>query len=681
MRINKRVRKEQLEKTLASHTTMESHYQPIENYGIIGNLRTAALVGMDGSIDWLCLPYFDSPSVFAAILDDRKGGRFRIAPAGEDFRRKQFYWPDTAVLVTRFLDDDGVGEVEDYMPVGGAGTVPDELVRRVRVVRGRVAFRLECRPAFDYARAAHQLHLGPHGARFDGPGLSLDLAAPVPLERDGDGVVADFTLGEGEKATFVLRGLGPNDPLRCCPGHDEAEELFRNTVGYWRRWLSKSTYTGRWREMVHRSALTLKLLSFEPTGAIVAAPTCSLPEAIGGQRNWDYRYTWIRDAAFTLYGLLRIGFTEEAARFRGWLENRWQEAGGNGTGPLQLMYGIDGRAELTEETLDHLEGYRGSRPVRIGNAAYRQLQLDIYGELMDAVYLHNKYVGPVSYDGWVRLRRLVDWLCDNWKREDEGMWEVRGGRRHFVHSKVMSWVALDRSLRLADKRSFPADRARWLAVRDEIYEEVMTRGWDPGRKAFVQAYDSKSLDASSLLMPLVFFMAPNDPRMLSTVDAIRQPADVGGLAADGLVYRYDSAAAPDGLSGREGTFNMCSFWLVEALTRAGRTDPQRLEDARLLFEQMLGYANHLGLYGEQTGTSGQALGNFPQAFTHLALISAAFNLDRASGPGESARLPYWQSPWHTAKALAKPVVHGGRILFLQPFRCVEFNVWSCHFDW
>ncbi len=610
---------------------MESHYQPIENYGIIGNLRTAALVGMDGSIDWLCLPYFDSPSVFAAILDDRKGGRFRIAPAGEDFRRKQFYWPDTAVLVTRFLDDDGVGEIEDYMPVGGAGTVPDELVRRVRVVRGRVAFRLECRPAFDYARAAHQLHLGPNGARFDGPGLSLDLAAPVPLERDGDGVVADFTLGEGEKATFVLRGLGPNDPLRCCPGHDEAEELFRNTVGYWRRWLSKSTYTGRWREMVHRSALTLKLLSFEPTGAIVAAPTCSLPEAIGGQRNWDYRYTWIRDAAFTLYGLLRIGFTEEAARFRGWLENRWQEAGGNGTGPLQLMYGIDGRAELTEETLDHLEGYRGSRPVRIGNAAYRQLQLDIYGELMDAVYLHNKYVGPVSYDGWVRLRRLVDWLCDNWKREDEGMWEVRGGRRHFVHSKVMSWVALDRSLRLADKRSFPADRARWLAVRDEIYEEVMTRGWDPGRKAFVQAYDSKSLDASSLLMPLVFFMAPNDPRMLSTVDAIRQPADVGGLAADGLVYRYDSAAAPDGLSGREGTFNMCSFWLVEALTRAGRTDPQRLEDARLLFEQMLGYANHLGLYGEQTGTSGQALGNFPQAFTHLALISAAFNLDRALG--------------------------------------------------
>jgi GH15 family glucan-1,4-alpha-glucosidase len=610
---------------------MGSGYQPIEDYGLIGNLHTAALVGMDGSIDWLCLPHFDSPSVFAAILDCQKGGRFRIAPAGEDFRRKQFYWPDTAVLVTRFLHDDGVGQIEDYMPVGGTRTVPDELVRRVAVVRGQVAFRLECRPAFDYARGGHQVHLVGDGARFDGPGLSLGLAAAVPLRLDGDGVITDFTLREGEKVTFVLSCLDPEDRPGRCPDVVEAEELFRDTVAYWRRWLSKCTYTGRWREMVHRSAMTLKLLSFEPTGAIIASPTCSLPEAIGGERNWDYRYAWIRDAAFTLYGLLRIGFTEEATRFWAWLKDRWEEPDGQGAGPLQPMYGIDGRAGLPEETLDHLEGYRGSRPVRIGNAAHRQLQLDIYGELLDAVYLHNKYVEPVGYDSWTLLRRLVDWLCHNWKREDEGIWEVRGGRHHFVFSKVMCWVALDRSLRLADKRSFPGDRSRWLAVRDEIYEEVMAKGWDAGRHAFVQAYGSEALDASTLLMPLVFFMAPNDPRMLSTLDAIRRPADAGGLAADGMVYRYDPLTAPDGLPGREGTFNMCSFWLVEALTRAGRTDPARLEDARLLFEQMLGYANHLGLYGEQTGKSGEALGNFPQAFTHLALISAAFNLDRALG--------------------------------------------------
>jgi GH15 family glucan-1,4-alpha-glucosidase len=610
---------------------MPAQYQPIENYGLIGNMRTAALVGMDGSIDWLCLPHFDSPSVFAAILDNQKGGRFQIAPAGDHFRRKQFYWPDTAILVTRFLHDEGVGEIEDYMPVGGACAVSQELIRRVRVVRGRIPFRLECRPAFDYARASHQTYLAEHGARFDGPGMSLGLAAPVPLRLDGDGVLADFTLDEGEKAAFVLRRLHPEGRQGPCPGVGEAEDLFRDTVAYWRRWLAKCNYTGRWREIVHRSALTLKLLSFEPTGAIVAAPTCSLPEAIGGPRNWDYRYTWIRDAAFTLYGLLRIGFTEEAARFRDWLQDRWQDPDSAGAGPLQLMYGIDGRAELTEETLDHLEGYRGSRPVRIGNGAYRQLQLDIYGELMDAVYLHNKYVAPITYDGWTRLRRLVDWLCDNWKREDEGIWEVRGGQRHFVYSKLMSWVALDRSLRLADQRSFPADRARWLKVRDEIYEEVMAKGWNPRARAFVQAYGSEALDASSLLMPLVFFMAPNDPRMLSTLEAIRRPAAAGGLAADGLLYRYDPATAPDGLPGHEGTFNMCSFWLVEALTRAGRTDPARLEDARLLFEQMLGYANHLGLYAEQTGASGEALGNFPQAFTHLALISAAFNLDRALG--------------------------------------------------
>jgi GH15 family glucan-1,4-alpha-glucosidase len=615
---------------------MASQYHPIEQYGLIGNLRTAALVGCHGSIDWLCLPHFDSPSVFAALLDDQRGGRFQIAPAGDDFQQKQFYWPDTNILVSRFLHTAGVGQVEDFMPVGRPAAA-GELIRRVHVVRGRLTFRVQCRPAFDYARARHRTELHDHGVRFRGPTFDLSLASPVKLRIDGDGAVADLTLDEGQSATFVLRQMRADEEPGCCPGVDQAEALFRETAGYWQRWLAHCTYRGRWREIVQRSALTLKLLSFEPTGAIVAAPTCSLPEVIGGERNWDYRYTWIRDAAFTVYGLLRIGFTEEASRFRDWLEARWQDSKDcetgllQGSGPLQLMYAIDGRRELTEETLDHLEGYRGSRPVRIGNAAYGQLQMDIYGELMDAIYLYNKYVAPVGYDGWQRLRKLIDWLCDNWHRPDEGIWEVRSGRQQHVYSKLMSWVALDRGLRLADKRSFPADRPRWLGVRDQIYEEVMAKGWDQQRKAFVQTYGSGALDASNLLMPLVFFVAPNDPRMLSTIDAIRRPLSQGGLAADGLVYRYDPGLTNDGLRGHEGTFNMCSFWLIEALTRAGRTDPARLDDARLLFEQMLGYANHLGLYAEQTGNSGEALGNFPQAFTHLALISAAFNLDRALG--------------------------------------------------
>ncbi len=604
-------------------------YQPIENYGVIGNMRTAALVGLDGSIDWLCLPRFDSPSVFGAILDADRGGRFRIAPATEGLRHKQYYWPETNVLVSRFLHPDGIGELDDYMPVGPGASPDEQLIRRVRVVRGRLPFRLECRPAFDYARARHETQVDDHGARFDGPGLSLGLAASVPLTRDGDAAAGEFTLGEGESATFVLRTIDRDARPGHCPGTGEAEDRFRETVAYWRRWASRCTYQGRWREVVLRSALALKLLTYEPTGAVVAAPTTSLPEGIGGVRNWDYRYTWIRDAAFTVYAFLRIGFTEEAVRFMDWLEARWRERESRCAGPLQLMYAIDGRADLVEEELQHLDGYGGSKPVRVGNAAHSQLQLDIYGELMDAVYLHNKYAAPVGHDAWTHLRELVDWVADNWSRKDDGVWESRGGAKDHVFSRFMCWVALDRGLRLADKRSLPADRGRWLKARDAIYDEVMQLGWSPERKSFVQSYGSAALDASALLMPLTFFMAPNDPRMLATVDAIRAPATKGGLAADGLVYRYLRGHAPDGLAGDEGTFNLCSFWLVEALTRSGRTDPARLADARLLFEQMLGYGNHLGLYAEQTGPSGEALGNFPQAFTHLALISAAFNLDRA----------------------------------------------------
>jgi GH15 family glucan-1,4-alpha-glucosidase len=447
-------------------------------------------------------------------------------------------------------------------------------------------------------------------------------------------VRCEFTLEQQQTLSFELHEITCDDEDCVGLSDEEAQRLFSETVDYWHRWIGKCTYTGRWREMVHRSALVLKLLVFQPTGAIVAAPTCSLPEAVGGERNWDYRYTWIRDAAFTIYALLRIGFTDEAAQFMGWIENRCREM--EADGHLNIMYGIDGRHDLREETLTHLEGYRGSSPVRIGNGAYSQLQLDVYGELMDSVYLYNKYGTPISYDLWRYLRRLTDWVCDHWNTADEGIWEVRSGRQHFVYSRLMCWVAVDRALRLAEKRSFPADRRRWLAVRDEIYEDIQEKGWSADRNAFVQYYGSDSLDAGLLMMPLVLFMSPADPRIVRTIEAILRPPGERGLVSDGLVYRYNVEEAPDGLRGVEGTFNICTFWLVEALTRLGKVEPRRLDEARLMFERMLGYANHLGLYAEQTGPRGEALGNFPQAFTHLALISAAYNLDRTlGGPSRS----------------------------------------------
>ncbi len=606
-------------------------YQPISDYGIIGDLHTVALVGKNGSIDWFCVPHFDSPSVFGAILDDEKGGRFQIAPCESEFTTTQHYLPETNVLVTHFLSEEGVAEVTDFMPTspGDESEAHHMLIRRVQGVRGSMHMEMQCKPAFNYARDGHQTEIVNGGAVFNSSDLEMRLSTPSELEQVDGGVSCRFVAEEGDSTYFVLQEQGHDEKPLTEIAADEVELQFRSTVDYWRRWVAKCTYKGRWREMVHRSALVLKLLTYAPTGAIVAAPTTSLPEDLGGERNWDYRYTWIRDAAFTVYGLMRIGFTEEAARFMDWLEARCTEL--NADGSLQIMYSISGEHELKEETLEHLEGYEGSKPVRIGNGAFDQLQLDIYGELMDAVYLFNKYGSPISYDFWTHLTRLIDWVADNWQRTDEGIWEVRGGQRHFVYSKLMSWVAIDRAIRLADKRSFPAPRVRWQKVRDEIYQDIMDKGWNDELETFTQSYGGQFLDASNLMMPLVFFLSPTDPRALKTLDAINRTPAKGGLVSNSLVYRYNPEHTSDGLTGAEGTFNMCTFWLVEAMTRAGARDRKRLDRARLTFEQMLGYANHLGLYSEEIGPRGEALGNFPQAFTHLSLISAAYNLDRALG--------------------------------------------------
>ncbi|MFE7215837.1 glycoside hydrolase family 15 protein [Streptomyces sp. NPDC001698] len=599
-------------------------YVPIADHGLIGDLRSVALVGTDGTIDWYCCPAFDAPSVFAAILDAERGGSFELA-AAEAVRTKQFYFPDTNVLITRFFTEDGVGEVQDFMPVSGdrqgsAETERHRLIRRVLCVRGTLPFRARVAPRFNYGADPHTVRLEGCTALFESETLSLALTSTVPLESDGTDLRADFKLAEGESAVFALDQVGGEvAPRRCA--HAEAEDQFCATVAYWRRWLAQSRYRGRWREMVHRSALTLKLLTYAPTGAIVAAPTTSLPERVGGERNWDYRYVWVRDAAFAVYALLRLGFAGEAEAFMRFLTRHISPGDGKATGPLQIMYGIDGRSELPERELGHLEGHRGSAPVRVGNAAADQLQLDIYGALIDSIYLFDKWAQPISSAQWDDVSALVEWVCENWDQPDEGVWETRGGRKNFLYSRLMCWVAVERAMRLANRRGLPADLPHWRQSRDAIYRRIMDRGWSAERQAFVQYEDGDVLDAAMLMMPLAKFIAPTDPKWLSTLDAL-----TGDLVSDSLVYRYDPQASPDGLRGDEGTFSICSFWYVEALTRAGR-----LDEARLAFEKMLTYANHLGLYAEEIGPTGEQQGNFPQAFTHLSLISAAYNLDRALG--------------------------------------------------
>lgn len=648
-------------------------YMPIEDYGLIGNMRTCALVATDGGIDYMCWPHFDSPSVFCRLLDKDKGGHFTISPAQDDLcTTKQHYLPASNILQTRYLKEEGVMNVVDFFPRPNdktederyhtavlasdhTGKIADRtdfkhwLVRRVECMRGKVEVEIEVRPAFDYARAKHTTEINGHKAIFKSKNLSLELAATIDCGEGvacpnvtfqkaagselGDGVKATFTLYDGQAVSFILR-----DGTDCNPENIETAMVKRmqaDTHKYWSRWIGQSKYQGRWEEVVTRSLLLLKMLIFEPTGAICAAPTFSLPEKLGGPRNWDYRYSWVRDASFTIYILLRCGFSIEAEAYISYIFQRVKEAKAR-KGALPIMFSITGSTDIPEIELTHLDGYRGSKPVRVGNGAASHTQLDIYGELMDGVYLANRLGRPISYDQWLSVREITDYVCTIWKEKDMSIWEVRNNKQNFVYSKMMLWVAIDRALRLTEKRCFPCpQRWDWYRVRDEIMEDIMEKGYNKELGCFAQSYESKDmLDSAVLIAPLVFFIAPTDPRFLGTLDRILQPLEKGGLTSTGLVYRYNTDRSDDGVGGEEGAFSMCTFWLVEALTRAGAYNRKYLRQAFEMFENALSFGNHLHIFSEQIARSGEQLGNTPQAFSHLALISAAYNLNKTLGSSE-----------------------------------------------
>ncbi len=613
-------------------------YPNISDHGLIGDLQTAALVTTDGSIDFFCCPRFDSPSVFCSLLDADKGGYFSIKPATDSYVTRQLYLPNTAILITRFMTPDGVGEVQDFMPIiEGGPTDRHRLVRQVRVARGQMQFVIDLQPRFDFGRASHTVDVTDVGAAFctaGGMELTLHTAGRrdvnrggVAPEQVGGGLRATITLREGETGGVVLESMG-GEPRAIAP--EELQRLVDDTTSYWKAWMNRSTYTGRWREMVVRSAMTLKLMTYQPSGAPVAAATLGLPEQAGGERNWDYRFTWIRDGSLTMHALANLGYMDEAARFGAWMRDRITEGGaGNGTSPLKIMYRVDGSSDLTEEILEDFEGWRGSTPVRVGNAAADQLQLDIYGEGMDAIMAGDQAGVPIAYEGWLALTKIMDWVADNWDQPDEGIWETRGGRKNFTYGRVQCWVALDRAIKLAQRHGRPANVAKWAAARDALYNQIMTSGWNEKVKAFTQHYDTQVLDSSLLFMPIEDFISATDPRWLSTLDGMNKE-----LVSDSLVYRYNPAASPDGLHGEEGTFSLCTFLYVDALARAGR-----LDDAVLTFEKMFTYGNHLGLFSEEIDSTGGQLGNFPQAFTHLALINSAITLNRELDNREGKIVP------------------------------------------
>lgn len=597
---------------------IEGGYLPIEDYGLIGNLHTTALVSKQGSIDFMPLIRYDSPTVFAALLDKEKGGFFSIDVIDRNTNYKQLYLPDTAILLTRYLANFGIAELTDYMPpIEQEGRFV--LVRKLKVIKGEHIFRIELRPRFGYGKYDFELKKEGGNLVIQGKGKeknTLRLLSDVKFNHVDGSLIAEVQLKTKEEIHLILVADGQEEKASDLKNLDYyTNQSFENTVRFWRQWVSKSTNKGRWQEIINRSAITLKLLTSYKYGSTVAAATLGLPERIGGQRNWDYRYAWIRDTAFTMYSLLLLGHVSEAHRFIDWIKDRCLEI--DTADDLKLMYRVDGSADLSDEKLAHLKGYKGSKPVRIGNKAFDQFQLDIYGELIDTIYIYNKNAEPISYDFWLSLMKFIDYVCQNWKKKDRGIWEVRDDQKEFLISKVMSWVALDRGILIAEDRSFPAPLERWRKIRNDIYEDVFNNYWNPMKKAFVQYRGADTLDASALLIPLVRMLSPKEPRWISTLKAIEED-----LVTDSLVYRYRlDEGASDGFSGDEGTFSMCSFWYIECLAKSGEMDK-----AILYFEKMLGYSNHLGLFSEQISLKGEQLGNFPQAFTHLAMISAAHQL-------------------------------------------------------
>lgn len=652
-------------------------YRPISDYGLIGDMHSCALVSKTGSIDFSCLPAFDSPAVFGRLLDWSKGGYFQVAPVDIQSVTRR-YRPGTNVLETTFVTSRGEAKLTDFMPVhassysrividgaeravsgrghnlrlkhprrGATGAAPrqqaeeidepfeikfeEKIVRILEGISGQVEFRVECYPRFDYGLILPRLVLderSPHYALAHGGANALLIYCSAPLALADQGLLATGRLAAGERLHSAVTSM--SHFTRDFAADDEwvtgaeLERLLDRTTSFWQGWSAQCTYQGQYREEVLRSALALKALTYEPTGAIVAAATTSLPEQLGGERNWDYRFTWIRDATFSLKALFDLGFTQEAQGFKNWLE--WTAAYPE---DLQLMYGIRGERWLAEQELP-LEGYAWSRPVRVGNGAATQFQLDIYGELMDSAYLYRKLTGqPVDQDYWGFLSDVAEFAIKNWRRPDAGIWESRGGDRHFVYSKVMCWVALDRAIWLAESQpDLPADLKRWKAARDEIRADILIGGFDPKVGTFVQSYGSRNLDASALMLPLVGFIDADDPRMRATIETIEREL----TSPDGLVYRYKGF--DDGLAGAEGTFSICSFWLVENLILLGE-----LDKARTLLDKLRGFANDLGLLSEEVDTNtNESLGNFPQAFSHLAFIQSAVMLHEAeqrAGQAES----------------------------------------------